>query len=369
MPRVCLLDPSITSREGAPSNNLGDSIIRQAVVGELSELLPGWDWTFVPTQLPMTAEEMEKAVGSDLLVVGGTNLLSSQMQQYKQWQISMQDARSLNRVVLMGVGWWQYQDAPDAFTASILRSALSSSLPQSLRDRYSCEKLVSIGLENTVNTGCPTMWRLTPELLSRTPVTKADRALVMLTDYNKDRNADRALIELALSHYREVCFWPQGSQDARYICELVSGFDRKIAVVERSMTALDQLLQESEPIDYIGTRLHGGIRCMQQSRRALVLGIDNRATEIASDTGLKVIPRKDLPAIQAWIAGSQPVEIRLNYPDIAKWKNALVDGLLIASGTPLSDFTTQRIHHRGAQRFTESSLGRELIPQSEGRLV
>src|SRR5580658_10400911 len=136
MPRVCLLDPSITSRDDMPPGNLGDLIIRQAVVRELTDLLPEFDWVSVPTQLPLTADELELAADSDLLIVGGTNLLSSHMQQYQQWHISPTEAARLQRVVLMGAGWWQYQDQPDAYTRSLLLSALSPHLPQSVRDSY-----------------------------------------------------------------------------------------------------------------------------------------------------------------------------------------------------------------------------------------
>src|ERR1700676_2102603 len=120
MPRVCLLDPSITSRDGALPGNLGDLIIRQAVVRELTEMLPGFDWVSVPSQMPLTEDELELAAASDLLIVGGTNLLSSHMQQYQQWHISPAEAARLGRVVLMGAGWWQYQDEPDAYTRSVL---------------------------------------------------------------------------------------------------------------------------------------------------------------------------------------------------------------------------------------------------------
>ena len=62
MPRACLLDPSITSRDGSPPGNLGDLIVRQAVMRELTELLPGYDWVWVPTQMPLTAEELERVL-------------------------------------------------------------------------------------------------------------------------------------------------------------------------------------------------------------------------------------------------------------------------------------------------------------------
>ncbi|MGA3006197.1 MAG: polysaccharide pyruvyl transferase family protein [Tepidisphaeraceae bacterium] len=317
MPRACLLDPSITSRDGSPPGNLGDLIVRQAVMRELTELLPGYDWVWVPTQMPLTAEELELAAGSDLLMVGGTNLLSSHMQQYRQWHISPAQAARLQRVVLMGAGWWQYQDEPDAYTRSVLVSALSPRLPHSVRDGYTGQKLRGIGLTNVINTGCPTMWRLTPDLLRTVPTSKADDVLLTLTDYNKNRPADRQVLDLLFSQYKRVYFWPQGSGDARYFAE----FSRGAILLDRSLAALEQLLRE--PIDCIGTRLHCGIKCLEHGRRSLVLGIDNRAMEIAADTALPVVWRSDLDSLRSWIAGGEPVRLAIDFAAIARWKREL----------------------------------------------
>ena len=220
-------------------------------------------------------------------------------------------------------GWWQYQDSPDDFSAAILRDALSSSLPQSVRDNYTRDKLHGIGLQNVINTGCPTLWRLTPELLNRIPTTKADSALVMLTDYNKNRTADRTLLDLVTSQYRQVYFWPQGSKDAQYLAE----FESPMIQLDRSLAALEQLLQADEPIDFIGTRLHGGIKCLQHARRSLVVGIDNRATEIAADTGLPVVARTNLDGVKAWIVGSGTVDLKVDQAAIKRWKWELTTGL------------------------------------------
>jgi hypothetical protein len=327
MARICLLDPSITSREGLPPGNLGDLIIRQAVVREVSELLPRYAWVSVPTQLPLTCDEFELASASDLLIVGGTNLLSSHMQQYRQWQISPEDVSRLGqatgRIVLMGVGWWQYQESPDGYTRSLLRSVVSQQLPHSLRDSYTTAKLRGIGLPHVINTGCPTLWQLSPQLLRSIPTSKSDDVLLMLTDYNKNRPIDRQLIDLLFSQYQRVYFWPQGEKDANYLAE----FTKRVIVLDRSLPALEQFLNRAEPIDYIGTRLHGGVKCLERGRRSLILSIDNRATEIAADTGLPVIARNDLESVRAWILGTQKIQLKIDHQAIATWKQELLKGL------------------------------------------
>ena len=50
----------------------------------------------------------------------------------------------------------------------------------------------------------------------------------------------------------------------------------------------------SENIDYVGTRLHAGIRALQHKKRTIIIGIDNRAIEKAKDFNLTVIDRKNI---------------------------------------------------------------------------
>ena len=328
MDRVCLLDPSITSRDGEPPANLGDLIIRQAVVRELADLFPGAEVVSVPTQLPLLPAELDVVAGSDHVVVGGTNLLSSHVSRYRQWHLTPADAGRIgSRVVLLGVGWWQYQDDPDAETAALLRSALSATGVHSVRDGYARDKLAAIGLANVVNTGCPTMWPLAAAGRRPVPTEKADAALVMLTDYAKDRRRDAALLDLLFDRYPRVYFWPQGSGDDRYAAE----FDRPLIRVDRSLAALDQLLVGGEPIDAIGTRLHGGVRCLLGGHRTLVIGIDNRAAEIARHTRLPVVPRGRLDLVSNWIDRSRPLDLQIDGGAIRRFKAACRAGTVAVS--------------------------------------
>jgi polysaccharide pyruvyl transferase WcaK-like protein len=76
----------------------------------------------------------------------------------------------------------------------------------------------------------------------------------------------------------------------------------------------------NESVDFIGLRLHAGIRSLQRSRRTLIVAIDNRATEISKDTNLPVVARGDLKAIESWITTSSPTKIQLPEAAIASWK-------------------------------------------------
>ena len=51
-------------------------------------------------------------------------------------------------------------------------------------------------------------------------------------------------------------------------------------------------------IEYIGTRLHGGIRALQHGRRTMIIAVDGRAMEKKKDIHLPVVDRNTLDADQ-----------------------------------------------------------------------
>lgn len=91
-------------------------------------------------------------------------------------------------------------------------------------------------------------------------------------------------------------------------------------VLERSLPGLDTFIQSGVSFDYIGTRLHGGMRCLQNQRRALIIEVDNRATEIAKDTGLPTVKRDGFATISGWIEGAVRPSIHLPLDAIAQWR-------------------------------------------------
>lgn len=312
---IALFDPSIASA------NLGDQIILDAVHRELTDLLPLEQIITVPTQEVISHISIQRAMQASHRLVGGTNLLSARMRQYKQWQITLRQSFNLHDVTLMGVGWWQYQDQPDLYTRTILRNVLSHQKLHSVRDEYTRKKLIAIGIENVLNTGCPTMWRLTPEHCSQISAVKADSVVLTLTDYHPDPVNDIRLIDTLKKHYATVYFWPQGSGDMKYFQSLQRD---GITALRPSLAAYDELLRSAPSLDFVGTRLHGGVRAMQHLRRALIVAVDNRAREISADTRLPIAARDDLSAVEHWI--NHPVEtaIAMNWSAIAEWKSQFV---------------------------------------------
>ncbi|XHX79216.1 MAG: polysaccharide pyruvyl transferase family protein [Stenomitos frigidus ULC029] len=318
--QICLLDPSLQKHDGTPSDNLGDLIIHAAVRRELSSLFGEREILRISTHTPMATEQVKLASHSSLIFVGGTNLLSSKMNEYRQWKIWMRQSIYIRRAILLGVGWWQYQEAPDLYTRLILHTALSKrGALHSVRDEYTRNKLELIGIRNVINTGCPTMWPLADLAPGDVPTQKAKQALVMLTDYLKEPELDRKLLELLLAKYEKVFFWPQGKGDADYVASL--NLDLPMIWLDRSLESLENFVDTAGAFDYIGTRLHGGVRCLLSKKRSLILEVDNRAKEIAADTGLPTVKRDDFASLEHWIDNPSVTKISIDLANVEQWRN------------------------------------------------
>lgn len=319
--KICLFDPGIENNIGQPSSNLGDLIIQEAVERELDKIFGIKNIIKFSTHAGLTKEEVE-FIRNDccFTIVGGSNLLSSNMNEYRQWKIGLKTVFQLKRAILLGVGWWQYQESPNLYTRILLKRALAKKGIHSVRDGYTKEKLQQIGIKNVLNTGCPTMWPLAGIHPENFPVAKSDNVLLMLTDYNKDIELDKKLLSLLFSKYEKIYFWPQGRHDAKYISELTSELKSPVIILEESLASLDDFIHSGISFDYIGTRLHGGIRCLCAKKRALILEIDNRAKEIARDTQLPTVERVNVEYISKWIDGSFFPNIKLDLATIEQWK-------------------------------------------------
>ena len=100
---------------------------------------------------------------------------------------------------------------------------------------------------------------------------------------------------------------------------MYSIYGNKAIYVKPSLQALDEIL--TIDIDYLGTRLHAGIRALQNKKRTLILAVDNRAIEISKDTNLPVVPRNDWESITSWIESDYTTQIILPWSNIDKWKS------------------------------------------------
>ncbi|QGY43923.1 polysaccharide pyruvyl transferase family protein [Maribellus comscasis] len=313
-----ILNPAIGSL------NLGDLIIYDSVYKVLRKIFEKDIFINFPTQIHTSFDAKLSMSQRDLLFVSGTNLLSSNLETRNQWKIDNSHKRFLkNKVVLIGCGWWQYQDEINNYTAKIYRSVLNNELIHSARDNYTVEKLNSIGIRNVLNTTCPTFWEITPEKCKKIKKTKERKVVTTLTFYKRNSVDDKRMLEILSRNYDTVFLWLQSYDDLVYLNEIQDGI-QNIEIIPPTLEAYDMLLKKGG-VDYVGTRLHAGARALQNNIRTLILAVDNRAVEIGKDINLNVIKREDVEQIQAFINGSYETLISLPNENIQKFKEHLID--------------------------------------------
>lgn len=293
------------------SNNDGDSIIVEAILSKFPELESARRF---PTHRRLTQSEENHAAQCDLLLVTGTNILTSNMIRDRQWQLGFREIKAFKgRIVLLGVGWRQYQSRPKFVTKRILNNLLSSRIEVASRDQYTHEMLQSIGIRS-INTGCPTTWRL-PTQLPR--LGDVDECVFTLTDYNPNRNMDTRLLERLGTLYRKINIWPQGDGDLAYIRKIQ--LPANVHVLERGVDSLNVAL---EGRDYVGTRLHAGVRAAQRGSAALVIAVDNRGIEIGRDIGFPVVARdgglRPFDSAYSYYSDNEPT-ITIPFQSIDQW--------------------------------------------------
>ena len=313
MPTVLLYDPAVSSL------NMGDHIISDSCDRELGPLLDGAFVVRVSSHLPVSKYLSYLDPPSHRFVCG-SNLLRGRMNaRFRQWDVTPRHSRLVGPAVLMGVGWWQYGDKPNAYTRWLYRRILSTELMHSVRDEFTARYLRSMGFNNVLNTACPTMWQLNEAHCRSIPVDQGDTVVTTVTDYSKDPTRDRLMLLELARVYRTVRIWVQGSKDLEYLNSLELPWER-FDLIRPKLGNYDAAL--SQPgVDYVGTRLHAGIRALQHGRRALVIGVDNRAAEKNRDFNLPWLPRENIDNLAQIVSAPLPTAITIPEDTIAEWKS------------------------------------------------
>lgn len=310
--KIGLLNPSIGS------SNLGDFIIQESVKSAILKLDDQAMITEFPTQMYLKFDAKSLMRNQDILFVGGTNLLSSNLNEQNQWKVDTSFGRYIkNKVVLLGCGWWQYQGKPNQYTSSIYQSLLSKNVLHSVRDQYTADNLRAAGIDNVVNTCCPTLWSLSQEHCRDIKKGKSSNVITTVTCYNKDQEQDCYLINTLIDNYEKVYVWIQGIEDLSYIHSLNLNM-KSLYIVPPTLAAYDDVLSKGD-IDYVGTRLHAGVRALKHKVRTKIVAVDNRAMEIGKDVNLNVVSRNDVECVIDFIQGDYTTEINLPEKSIAAW--------------------------------------------------
>lgn len=319
-----LLDTSVGT------SNVGDFIIMECVRKELAPLLENSFVYNLPTHLPAfnglavwkNSLSVQRYSECDLKFAGGSNLLvKNLLTHYPQWNISPFNSKPLKGVITVGVGAGRGKNSEvNFFTKWLYKRILNHEFYHSVRDERSKLFMESLELK-AINTGCVTMWMLTPEFCETIPTRKTERVVFTLTAKALDASVDerdQATIDILKRNYREINFWVQGDEDMMYF-EKFKNTDG-IRIIPPNKNAYDALLTNND-IDYVGTRLHGGIYAMRHRRRAIIIAIDERASAINKSNHLNCLRRRDVPEqLESMIQSEFHTDIKMDFDAIQRWK-------------------------------------------------
>lgn len=355
MKRIVILDTWTNN------TNLGNKIIVEAVERGLQEIFPQ-DFFYRVPALEYLQAGQSKIHQADYVFLAGTNLLSSNMELTSQWCIKPQETFWQNKVILMGLGWWQYQNQEtNDYTRSLLNSVLHQQAAHSVRDDYTAQKLRSLGF-NVINTGCPTLWGLTPDHCAGIPTQKANEVLLTFTEYNQNPHFDRILFEVLSQSYSKIYCWPQMYGDYEYAKQIGGS---RLFFVEPTLEALDELLSSNQALDYVGNRLHAGIRALQYQRRSLIVGIDNRAVEMGRDFNLPIIDRPNLQThLKALIHQTWATKVQLDWEGLKNWKQQFENTASSDAGFISRKRLKQTEESSYIQPSTPAMLNRDVLIQN-----
>lgn len=319
MDKIFCFDTSI----GTP--NVGDYIIAESCERELDFLLKGSFVIKYPTHTPLShwyQNFRRTALGGSYgdvryKFIFGTNLINRNMLvPTPLWNINALDTRIARGVICVGVGLGSNDKKPNLYTKRLLKRVLNPEYTHSARDEKTAAFLRGIGIP-AINTGCATTWRLTNEHCASIPTKKSDAVIFTLTDYKKDPETDQILIDTLQKCYKSISFWVQGAGDFEYL-HTFKNIDG-IEIIAPTLGAYTEAL--GDDVDFVGTRLHAGIKAMQCKRRAIIIEVDNRASDMKESINLPSIGRSSLgERLEEMICSSFETKLNINEEAIRTWK-------------------------------------------------
>lgn len=323
MDNILILDTSIASF------NKGDDIIMECTRKELAPLLEHAHELTLPThispfhwyQVWRNSTYVQKFSDCKYKFVGGSNILIPHLlTHFPQWNINLFNYQPMKGCIMVGVGAGAGAEGKiEGYAKYIYQRLLNRDYYHSARDERSKQYMERLGLK-AINTGCVTMWMLTPDFCSTIPTKKAGRVVFTLTASDKQENKvkDQRMLDILSDCYDEVYFWPQGIDDNAYLNSLQTS--KLVHVLQASKQAYDDYLTNNET-DYVGTRLHGGVYAMRHRRRAIIIAIDERARAINAKNHLNCIDYNELNLLGDMIHSEFKTQINMDFDAIRKWKS------------------------------------------------
>jgi polysaccharide pyruvyl transferase WcaK-like protein len=315
------------NNDGLESTNLGNQIIFESILENIQSLFPGKELVRVSSHVPLEPKHRKLFNNAFLSFIGGTNLLTYRIIRFMGMPIRNSDLvwlfPGVKDLIIFGAGWgYGYGRSISLRTKIFYKKFLHPKFSHSLRDQYSADKLSEEVAIKTCNTCCPSTWSVNIEQTNRTKF--SNKCLFTFTDYATNPSADEKLLGILFSYFDDLIFFPQGAEDEEYIqsLSLYKKNKEKVFILPHSYTEFKNYLSTNE-ITYIGTRLHGGIKCLQHNYESMIIAFDNRTMEIAKDTNLPICPQSDYTVLLDWLEGKKVFNKSVLLPQdtIAKWKN------------------------------------------------
>ena len=299
------------------SSNLGDTIICDYCNGFLKDVLPKEQPFRVPTHVKPRVTDIRNLACYKNKILCGTNIISPDIGFYFGWKMPKHLFGYFN-IITLAVGLGCYSKEITKKSAYLYRIILSKKSLHSVRDSYTEQMFRKMGIHNVINTGCVTLWKLTPDFCAEIPVTKASKVITTITDYHRDFRADREMLEILAKNYDTIYIWPQGENDLEYINGLID--TSKVTIVDRNLEAYRKILRQGD-VDYVGTRLHAGIDALNHKVRSIVIAIDNRAIELGRDVNLPLVHRNQIgDYLQLLITSAWETKLNIPWENIDRWK-------------------------------------------------
>lgn len=325
MKSILLLDTSVGSI------NQGDDIIRISIQNNWKELFEQNYIMRMATHTPMYTP-LQSAIYKDALSVFqkadhkflcGTNALYTNMlRPMPAWNINLFNCRMAEGTVCLGAGIGINSKGINLYTKLLYNRVLSRDYVHSVRDEKTRTFLERLGFR-AENTGCPTLWGMTPDFCATIPQSKGKAVVFTLTYYEKDPQNDREMVEILLRNYETLYFWPQCMKDLDYL-KSISEMHR-ITVIAPNIPAYERILS-MEDMDYVGNRLHGGIYALQHKCRTIIISIDYRAREMNASYSFPCVERSSIAdQLEPRINSSWQTQINgIDFHKIDEWKRQFV---------------------------------------------
>lgn len=324
MKRIVLFDPA----QG--SLNAGDFIINECLEEEMKFLFDNECLVHYSTHLPISRfyQTFRKNLiyktckSADYKFLCGTNLFKNSLIRISpDWNINFTSCEYYKNSIAIGCGMDMNSPKSNLYTKYIYKKILSPDYIHSVRDERTKRYLESLGLQ-AINTGCPTLWKFTPENCKLIKRKKRDNVIFTLTDYKRDIKYDKILIEILRKNYKKISFWVQGFDDYDYLKSITDIHD--IEIIPHSIHNFSKKLKTNN-IEYVGTRLHAGIYAMRHGVRSIIIAIDNRVIDMQETYNLPIVNRKNIGhELSAKINASFSTDIKVPTKRIEYWKGQFV---------------------------------------------